>query len=193
MSDRLKVCVFCGSKTGNDPLYAKAAEELGAAIAQRGLDMVFGGGNTGLMGITSQAALNGGAEVHGIIPNVLVHVEKPGETLTKLTVTSSMSERKNTMIEEADMFVIEPGGVGTMDELFEVLTGNQIGLFSKPVGFLNVGGYYDDLMSFIEKASDAGFIPEKTKELLWISDNPIYLLLRLEQVAKALREIHRKN
>ncbi len=185
MSDALKVCIFCGSKPGKDSEFAAASEKLGSSIGQLGFEMVFGGGSTGLMGITSQAALKAGAKVHGIIPEFLVPVEQPKTNLTTLKVTKSMAERKDALIKSSDMIVVQPGGIGTIEEVFEALADNLLGIYQKPIGFLNVNGYFDGLFDFLNKAVAQGFIKSSG---LWIQcSDPEILLLQLKKTVEEIK------
>ena len=136
-----KVCVFCGSRSGNNPAYTDAAHAVAQELASRGMQLVFGGGGTGLMGETARTALDLGVSVTGIIPTFLINQETPVEDLSELLVVADMHERKAKMAELSDMFVVLPGGIGTMEEACEMITGNWIGLYNKPVGFLNVNGF----------------------------------------------------
>lgn len=144
------ICVFCGSRPGDDPVFATAAASLGAAIARRGLTLVYGGAKVGLMGALANAALAEGGRVVGVIPRGLVSKEIAHDGLQELFLTDSMHERKDRMVLLSDAFVSMPGGWGTYDELFEVLTLAQIGFHDKPSGFLNVKGYFDPLLSLLE-------------------------------------------
>src|SRR5262245_12742237 len=140
-----RVCVFCGSSAGNRPEYADAARHLGAALARRGLGLVYGGGHVGLMGVVADAVLRAGGEVIGVIPQALVERELAQAGLTRLEVVDTMHQRKARMADLADAFVALPGGFGTCDELFEILTWSQLGLHARPVGLLNVAGFFDPL------------------------------------------------
>lgn len=153
-----RICVFCGSNPGHDPAYAAAAAELGAALAEAGLGVVFGGGRVGLMGVLADAALSAGGEVLGFMPQALVDREVAHPGLTELIVTDSMHTRKAAMADHADGFVTLPGGFGTLDETIEILTWNQIGTIAKPVAFLDVGAYFDSLFRFFDDAVAAGLI-----------------------------------
>ena len=153
-----QVCVFCGANPGSDPAFAGAASDLGVALAQRGHGLVYGGGRVGLMGVVADAALDAGGEVVGFIPQSLVDREIAHRGLTELVVTDSMHTRKAAMAARADGFVAMPGGFGTLDEVLEILTWNQIGVISKPVAFLDVGGYFDSLFRFFDEAVAAGLV-----------------------------------
>ena len=153
-----RVCVFCGANPGNDPAYAEAAEALGAALAQQGLGLVYGGGRVGLMGVLADAALSARGEVVGFMPRSLVDREIAHTGLTELVVTDSMHTRKAAMAESADGFIALPGGYGTLDEVLEILTWNQIGVIAKPVAFLDVSGYYESLFRFFDDAENGGLV-----------------------------------
>lgn len=160
----LNVCVFCGSRTGNNPAYTDAAHAMAHELAKRNLQLVFGGGGTGLMGETARTALKLGVPVTGIIPTFLINQETPVEDLSELKVVADMHERKAKMAELSDLFVVLPGGIGTMEEACEMITGNWIGLYNKPVGFLNVNGFFDAFFAFLKDAVNAGFMPKPCYE-----------------------------
>lgn len=160
----LKVCVFCGSRAGNDPAYTDAAHAMAHELARRNMQLVFGGGGTGLMGETARTALKLGVPVTGIIPTFLINLETPVEDLSELKVVADMHERKAKMAELSDLFVVLPGGIGTMEEACEMITGNWIGLYNKPVGFLNVNGFFDAFFAFLKDAVNAGFMPKPCYE-----------------------------
>lgn len=160
----LKVCVFCGSRTGNNPAYTDAAHAVAHELAKRNLQLVFGGGGTGLMGETARTALKLGVPVTGIIPTFLINQETPVEDLSELKVVADMHKRKAKMAELSDLFVVLPGGIGTMEEACEMITGNWIGLYNKPVGFLNVNGFFDAFFAFLKDAVNAGFMPKPCYE-----------------------------
>ncbi len=153
------VCVFCGSNPGNDPVYAAGARAMGAEIARRGLVLVYGGGAVGLMGIVANAALEAGGEVHGVIPEALRRKEVGHHGLTRLEVVDTMHTRKARMAELSDGFVAMPGGIGTFEELFEIWTWGQLGIHTKPLGLLNIAGFYDPLAQFLD-AHGARRFPE---------------------------------
>lgn len=152
------VAVFCGGCSGVEEAYVRAARKTGRELAERGLTLVYGGGHIGLMGILADAALAAGGEVVGVIPQSLVDRESAHAGLSRLEVVSDMLTRKARMAALADVFVALPGGYGTLDELFEMVTWTQIGAHAKPCGVLNVEGYYDDLMAWTAHADDQGFI-----------------------------------
>jgi uncharacterized protein (TIGR00730 family) len=163
---RRRITVFCGSSPGGDPAYEAAARELGFALARRGLGLVYGGGNVGLMGALADAALAGGAEVTGVIPEALVAREAAHRGLTELLVVDDLFQRKAQMIARADFFLTLPGGTGTLDELFEVLTWNQLGMLARPCALLDVAGYFAPLLAFLDRAVDAGFLRGEQRALL---------------------------
>lgn len=174
------VCVFCGSNPGNHPDYAAAAEALGQAIAKRGATLIYGGAEVGLMGITADAALAAGGEVIGIIPKALMDKEIGHKGLTRLEAVGSMHERKARMAELSDGFVNLPGGTGTLEEMFEVWTWGQLGFHNKPIGVLNVRGFYDLLMTFLDHQRDEGFVKPGLRDTLLSSGEPETLLDEME-------------
>ena len=174
-----RLCVYCGSAAGQDPVYAEAARELGLAIAQRGMSLVYGGGHVGLMGIFADAVLAAGAKVTGVIPTALMDSEVGHTQLTELRVVKDMHERKALMAELADGFVALPGGIGTLEELFEVMTWLQLGYHRKPVGLLNTQGFYDDLLRMLNKQRDTGFLKPAHHALLITEADTAALLDRM--------------
>lgn len=170
------VAVFCGARQGNRPEYVQAARELGTELARRGMTLVYGGGHVGLMGKVADACLACGGKVVGVIPDFMVARELAMQGLTELHVTDSMHTRKALMADRADAFIALPGGFGTLDELFEILTWRQIGLHGKPIGLLNVGDYYSGLLSFVARAAEEGFVGETEHTFLQIQDTPTKLL-----------------
>ena len=171
-----RICVFAGSNPGVRPEYAQAAQELGTELAARNIGLVYGGASVGLMGKLADAALAGGGEVIGVIPQGLFQREIAHVNLTQLHEVKSMHERKALMSDLADGFIALPGGYGTFDELFEITTWAQIGLHSKPIGLLNVADFFAPLLSLIEHAGREGFIPAYNRHLMMRSDNPVHLL-----------------
>jgi len=161
-----RVCVFCGSKTGNRPTYADAARELARAIVRRGLGLVYGAGHIGLMGVLADAALQAGGEVIGVIPQALVDKELAHAGLTEMHVVGSMHERKSRMADLSDAFIALPGAYGTADEFFEILTWAQLGLHAKPTGLLDVEGFFDPLLAWLDHAVVEGFLRERHRQLI---------------------------
>ena len=171
-----RVCVFLGSSFGSDPVFCQMAKDIGRAIAQRGMGLVYGGASVGCMGAVAQAAMDAGGEVVGVIPQALEDKEVAKKDLNEIHVVGSMHDRKAMMAELSDGFVTLPGGLGTMEELFEVLTWAQLGFHCKPIGLLNVGGYYDGIFSFLDAAVAQGFIRPEHRDLLLQAGTPDGLL-----------------
>jgi uncharacterized protein (TIGR00730 family) len=171
-----RICVFCGSSTGLLPAYARSARLLAAELIDRKLGLVFGGGSVGLMGVLADAVLEAGGDVIGVIPEGLAARELAHRGLTDLRVVSSMHERKATMASLADGFIAMPGGLGTLEEMLEILTWAQLGIHRKPVGLLNVEGYYDGLLRFLRHAVREGFIRPDYFSLLLFGNTPAALL-----------------
>ncbi|MBB3276985.1 MULTISPECIES: TIGR00730 family Rossman fold protein [Pseudoxanthomonas] len=161
------ICVYCGSNAGSKPLYAERAVALGDRIAREGLQLVYGGGNVGLMGIVADAVLAGGGEVVGVIPEQLVNWEVAHKGVTRLEVVANMHERKKRMFDLSDAFVALPGGFGTLDEMFEMLTWRQLGIGDKPCAFLDVDGFYAPLMGMIDRMVEERFLHPDQREDLW--------------------------
>ena len=174
------VCVFCGSSPGNDPAYTAAARELGRTLAERGSTLVYGGGHVGLMGVVADAALGAGGAVIGVMPRSLVEREIGHTDLTKLHVVRSMHERKALMSELSEGFIALPGGNGTLEEFFEVLTWAQLGEHAKPCGLLNVAGYYDPLLAVFDRMVDRAFLKQEHRKLVLVERDPSALLERFE-------------
>jgi uncharacterized protein (TIGR00730 family) len=172
----MRIAVFLGSSAGRQPAYAAAAADLGRSLAQAGAGLVYGGASVGLMGVLADAALAAGGEVIGVIPGSLFDAEVAHQGLTRLEVVGSMHERKARMAELADGFAALPGGLGTLDELFEVLTWRQIGLHAKPVALLDVSGFWDGLVGFVNALTADGFVPESSRSRLLRAREPQELL-----------------
>ncbi|MBC7994916.1 MAG: TIGR00730 family Rossman fold protein [Rhizobacter sp.] len=180
----LSLCVYCGSRLGAQVAYQTAARQVGTLIGQRGWQLVYGGGNAGLMGTVANAALAAGASVIGVIPQSLMGRELGHPGLSELHVVDTMHQRKQMMAERADAFVALPGGIGTFEELFEVWTWRQLGYHDKPVGLLNVDGYYNRLLSFMDQAVAEGFVPSAQRQLLQVANDPVVLLDQLAERAQ---------
>ncbi|CAA9470080.1 MAG: Lysine decarboxylase family [uncultured Rubrobacteraceae bacterium] len=174
------ICVFCGSSPGNDPAYAEAAQRLGRILAESETTLVYGGGHVGLMGVVADAALGAGGEVIGVMPRSLVDREIGHTGLSKLHVVRSMHERKAMMSELSDGFVALPGGNGTLEEFFEVLTWAQLGEHGKPCGLLNVVGYYGPLLKVFDQMVEKAFLRGAHRELVLVEEDPSVLLERFE-------------
>ncbi len=170
------VCVFCGASPGARPIYREAAENLGRSLAERGLTLVYGGGAVGLMGVVADAALAAGGEVIGIIPQSLERAEIGHKGLTRLEVVDGMHARKARMAELADAFISLPGGLGTLEELFEVWTWGQLGYHAKPLGLLEVDGFYSRLTDFLDHLVAERFVREQHRAILQVSQSPGELL-----------------
>jgi uncharacterized protein (TIGR00730 family) len=173
-----RVCVFCGSAVGANPLYAEAAAKLGRTLARRGLGLVYGGGSIGLMGAVADAVLAEGGEVVGVIPKALQLRELAHGRLTTLHVVGSMHERKAKMAELAHAFIALPGGIGTLEEFAEILTWAQLGLHQRPCGLLDVAGYYRPLIAFFDHSAAEGFVRPEHRQLVLVADDPEVLLDR---------------
>lgn len=184
----MKIAVFCGSSRGIDERFADAAEVFGQYMASQGIDLVFGGGKVGLMGVVADAVLAGGREVYGVIPESLRDRELAHQGLTRLDVVASMHERKALMADMADAFVALPGGPGTMDEIFEAWTWGQLGYHNKPCAFYNVNGYYDELLAFILKMSGAGFLKPEYADMLIVEQQPEALVSALKNYQPPTRK-----
>jgi uncharacterized protein (TIGR00730 family) len=178
---RLRLCVYCGSRSGAQPVYTEAAATLGRAIGERGWQLVYGGGQVGLMGAVADAALAAGASAIGVIPESLMRREVGHAGLTELHVVPNMHLRKQAMAERADAFIALPGGLGTLEELFEVWTWQHLGYHSKPMGLLNTAGYYDTLLSFLAHAEAEGFTYPEQRGALLVDDQIVRLLDAIEQ------------
>jgi uncharacterized protein (TIGR00730 family) len=179
MSQTPYICVFCGSMRGARPAYAEAAEQVGRALARRGLGLVYGGGRVGLMGVLADATLAAGGRVVGVIPDPLALKEIAHSGLTELHVVPGMHERKALMAQRCSAFLALPGGVGTFEEFFEVLTWAVLGLHAKPIGLLNVERYFDPLLSLLNHAVAEGFVRPQHLDLILVSDDPDALVERL--------------
>jgi uncharacterized protein (TIGR00730 family) len=179
------VCVYCGSRSGLKPAYVARARELGAAIGARGWQLVYGGGNVGLMGEVADAVMAAGGRAVGVIPESLMRREVGHRGLHELHVVPNMHVRKQMMAERADAFVALPGGIGTLEELYEVWTWQQLGYHHKPIALLNVEGYYDALLQFMRKSVDEGFLAQAQHDVLIVDDDVTRLLSRLKLGAGA--------
>ena len=173
------VAVYCGSNSGTDPAYARAAASLGRTLADRGIRLIFGGGDVGLMGVVSGAVLGSGGEAHGVITEALRAKEIARGGLTSLRVVETMHERKAAMADAANAFIMLPGGFGTLDEFFEVLTWTQLGIHAKPCGILDAAGYFAPLRAMIDGAVAAGFVHPAHRDMVIVEDDPARLLDRL--------------
>jgi uncharacterized protein (TIGR00730 family) len=185
-----RVCVFCGSSPGSKPDYRADAVCLGKLLGQAGLGLVYGGAQVGLMGALADAALDHGSEVIGVIPRSLAGIEVAHQGLTRLILVETMHERKALMAKEADAFVALPGGFGTLDEFFEILTWAQLGIHAKPCVLVNTGGYYDHLLTFLQGAIDQAFLKPHNYALIHTVANPADALKSIQKLWKAKPVTH---
>jgi uncharacterized protein (TIGR00730 family) len=174
-----RLAIYCGSATPSDPVYIENARFVGRTLAERGIGVVYGGGRLGLMGAVADGALEAGGEVIGVIPTALVNAEVAHRGCTELHVVETMHQRKQAFTDLSDGFVTIPGGTGTMDELWEAMSWAQLGYHSKPVGLLNVAGYYDGLIAFVDKMAEVGFLRPMHRDILLIDDTLETLLDRM--------------
>jgi len=174
-----RLAVYCGSASPADPRYVNCARDVGTTLAQRGIGVVYGGGKLGLMGAVADAALKAGGEVIGVIPRALVDLEVAHQGLTELHVVDTMHQRKQAFTDLSDGFLTLPGGTGTMDELWEALSWAQLGYHAKPVGLLNVGGYYDGIVAYWMMMQDVGFLRPQHRDLLISNTNLVDLLAEM--------------
>ena len=180
-----RVCVFCGANFGNLPQYRDAARAMGTALVEHDLELVFGGVKIGLMGVLADAVLEAGGRATGVIPRALEERELAHYGLSELIVVGSMHERKATMERLSDAFIALPGGIGTFEEILEILTWAQLEIHPKPVGLLNVEGYYDKLIDFLDQAVEAGFMPASSRDGLQVESDPVSLLALCQRQAPA--------
>ena len=166
------ISIFCGAHEGKNPKYAQSAKIISEAIAKKGINVIFGGGNVGLMKIISDTALDNGVEVLGISLKSLHALELANPRLNEIVVTDTLLDRKDEFMSRSDAFIVLPGGVGSLDELAEIMASNQLGIINKPVGILNTEGYYDHLLKWFDKAVEEGFISSANLKELLVSDNP---------------------
>ena len=179
MSPAFSICVYCGSRPGTEPAFAEAARQVGLWIAQNKGQLVYGGGHNGLMGMMADACLQAGGRVVGVIPKALVEKEWAHSGCSELHVVENMHERKSLMAERADAFLAMPGGIGTFEEFFEVWTWRQLGYHDKPVGLLNIQGYYDNLLAFLSTSVQQGFMNAEQMQLIRSGTNTELLLKSL--------------
>ncbi|XP_048564080.1 probable cytokinin riboside 5'-monophosphate phosphoribohydrolase LOGL1 [Triticum urartu] len=184
-----RICVFCGSNSGNRAVFGDAALELGQGLVTRGVDLVYGGGSIGLMGLIAQTVLDGGCRVLGVIPRALMPLEISGASVGEVKIVSDMHERKAEMARQADAFIALPGGYGTMEELLEMITWSQLGIHDKPVGLLNVDGYYDPLLTLFDKGAAEGFIKADCRQIIVSAPTAHELLTKMEQYTRSHREV----
>ncbi|HSB98615.1 MAG TPA: TIGR00730 family Rossman fold protein [Burkholderiaceae bacterium] len=172
----LRVCVYCGSRPGANPAFMRSAQQMGTAIGRRGWQLVYGGGRVGMMGAVADAALAAGAEVHGVIPQSLMQREAGHMGLTRLQVVDTMHERKHLMAEQTHAFIALPGGIGTLEELFEVWSWRHLGYHQRPLGLLDVAGYFQPLLAMVSQAERDGFVTAEQLAMVTLRESPDALL-----------------
>jgi len=177
----MKICVYCGSKNGNKAAYIDAAERLGTSLAKKRIGLVYGGGNTGLMGKISSAVLESGGEVIGVIPGTLFKREIPGPKLNEVRVVNNIHERKSMMMALSDGFIAMPGGLGTFEEFFEVINWSQLTLHNKPYGLLNICNFFGKLIELLDHIANEGFLNPIHKREIYITDDPEHLISKIAQ------------
>jgi uncharacterized protein (TIGR00730 family) len=189
------ICVFCGSYSGSQPIYLETTRAIGQGIAQGGYTLVYGGGKVGLMGAVADSALAAGGAVVGVMPKALVDKELAHTGLTELHVVDTMHTRKAMMAERADAFIALPGGFGTLDELFEIITWLQLGFHRKPIALLNVEGYFDPIIELIEHMAEEGFIKPEHRRVVMVSNSPADLLQRLPsyEAPDVVKWVHKED
>ncbi len=175
-----RICVFTGSREGKNSSYRRVAERLGNILAERNIGVVYGGGHVGLMGVLADAALTGGGEVIGVIPRGMVDLELAHEGVTELRVVETMHDRKAAMERLSDGFIVLPGGVGTLEEMIEVISWVYLGIIRKPIGLINQDGYYDPLLALFKHSAEEGFMPENYEHLFIVGESPEEVLSRME-------------
>uniref|UniRef100_A0A2N9GQR5 Cytokinin riboside 5'-monophosphate phosphoribohydrolase n=1 Tax=Fagus sylvatica TaxID=28930 RepID=A0A2N9GQR5_FAGSY len=184
MKGRFKrICVFCGSRAGYKSTFSDAALELGKVMVKRKINLVYGGGSAGLMGLISQTVFKGGCHVLGVIPKALLPHEISGETIGEVKTVADMHQRKAEMGKHADAFIALPGGYGTLEELLEVITWSQLGIHDKPVGLLNVDGYFNSLLALFDKGVEEGFIEDSARHIVIIANTAEELIKKMEEYA----------
>ncbi|XP_077213271.1 cytokinin riboside 5'-monophosphate phosphoribohydrolase LOG8-like [Tasmannia lanceolata] len=183
MSKFKRVCVFCGSNSGNKTAFSDSALNLGRELVRRKIDLIYGGGSAGLMGLISKTVYDGGCHVLGVIPSALVPLEISGHAVGEVMITTDMHQRKAEMARRADAFIALPGGYGTMEELLEMITWSKLGIHDKPIGLLNVNGYYDCLLALFDKGVEEGFISPSQRNIIVSAPDPPELFQRMEEYA----------
>ncbi|MDA9957654.1 TIGR00730 family Rossman fold protein [Gammaproteobacteria bacterium] len=173
------ISVFCGAHLGNNPIYASEAKKVAEVIVEKGMNVVFGGGDVGLMGVVSHTAIDNGGEVLGISLQSLYELELTNPRIQEVVVAKTLLERKDIFMQRSDAFIVLPGGVGSLDELAEVMCSNQLGIINKPIGILNTNGYYDHLLAWMKKAVEEGFVSDANFNELIVSDSCVDLIERV--------------
>lgn len=176
-----RICVFCGSRKGHKPSFTHAALHLGKQMVERKIDLVYGGGSLGLMGLVSKTVFHGGCHVLGVIPRALMTHEISEESVGELRIVADMHQRKAEMAKNADAFIALPGGYGTMEELLEIISWSQLGIHDKPVGLLNVDGYYNSLVALFDKGVEEGFIEDSARNIVVLAESAEQLINKMEE------------
>lgn len=176
-----RICVYCGSNTGSRPIYAEAARELADVLVRHDVELVYGGADKGIMGVLADAVLEQGGKVHGVIPKMLCEEELAHRNLTELHIVSSMHERKTMMAALSDGFIAMPGGYGTLEEIIEIITWGQLKFHDKPCGLLNIDGYFDHLLTYLDHAEGEGFLRPENRQMLLCDASPTGLVQKFEQ------------
>jgi uncharacterized protein (TIGR00730 family) len=175
-----RICVYCGSNSGSRPIYAEAARDLADVLVRHEFELVYGGADKGIMGIIADAVLEQGGKVHGVIPKMLCDKELAHQNLTELHIVSSMHERKTMMAALSDGFIAMPGGYGTLEEIIEIITWGQLKFHDKPCGLLNIDGYFDHLLTYLDHAAAEGFLREENRQMLLCADTAVGLVSQFE-------------
>ena len=178
-----RICVYCGSSPGRRPIYARAAKELAGVLVRHELELVYGGADKGIMGVIADAVLEQGGKVHGVIPQMLLEKEIAHQGLTELHVVASMHARKTMMAALSDGFIALPGGFGTLEEIIEIVTWGQLHFHDKPCGLLNVEGYFDHLLAWLDHASQEGFLRQENRDMILVDEDPAGLVQQFERYA----------
>jgi uncharacterized protein (TIGR00730 family) len=178
-----RICVYCGSSPGRRPVYSRAAKELAEVLVRHELELVYGGADKGIMGVIANAVLEQGGKVHGVIPQMLMEKEIAHQGLTELHVVASMHARKTMMAALSDGFIALPGGFGTLEEIIEIVTWGQLKFHDKPCGLLNVDGYFDHLLAWLDQASREGFLRRENRDMILVDDDPAGLVKQFERYA----------
>lgn len=176
-----RICVFCGASTSTDAIYQQAATQMGKTLAERGIDLVYGGGNKGLMGLVANGTIDHGGRAFGVIPKALVQREEAHDRLTEQFIVNTMHERKMMMATLSDGFVALPGGFGTLEEFIEIITWAKLGFHQKPCALLNVNHFYDDLLAYFDQLVEKGFVKQAMRDLVLTADSPESVLEAMQQ------------
>ncbi|XP_078439427.1 cytokinin riboside 5'-monophosphate phosphoribohydrolase LOG8-like [Wolffia australiana] len=189
MSKFNSICVFCGSNSGNRRVFAEAAQDLGNELVRKRINLVYGGGSVGLMGLVSRTVFDGGLRVLGVIPAALVPLEISGESVGEVKIVTDMHERKAKMARKSDAFIALPGGYGTMEELLEMITWSQLGIHSKPIGLLNVDGYYNSLLALFDTGVKEGFIKQTARNIILSASTAHELMNKMEEYTPSHEQV----